>query len=561
MKARLLGAVGRSYYYYGISPQEDATIETTYATKQGTVAGRRISRPDWNTANSFSAAASPKAPINMAPARTMTEPDKTERGHIFGLGIYDLDDNWRGGFNIARTSDDTFLREYGYSDQDVLDNSLYIEGFFDRDYAVTNIYDAQDLRPGIVGTQPLALPYSNYQAFGDQGETLGGRWEFNTGFLGLLRPGAENLGNLALTTQDLIPPPNTTIKSGQQNVARYSADGGWQRTLITDGVSNEMDGHVFLDAYGTNNQPNLPDNAVDTDTGGDFDGRYLPQIHDISSYPLIAQQEDGHILVQPTGSFTFAPTGLARNNKIPNEDSQDLELDTTNLFAANRFPGVDRIESGAHVAYGIKSGYYLDSGGYATTLIGQSRRLSGPDIFPTGSGLNSPASDYVGGFDLYPGKYVNLSYQTRLDSNTFASRLHEVNMSFQPDPASINVYGVNYIFLSSIPSISNGQNRNSLNPFVTQRLSKYWTTTASVATRLGSESRLQEISSSTTYQDDCLIFQIQASRDLTNSIGGLSGTSIFFRIGLKTLGFFQSPNVAGALSPLVGHTSGTTASQ
>ena len=200
------------------------------------------------------------------------------------------------------------------------------------------------------------------------------------------------------------------------------------------------------------------------------------------------------------GSFTFAPTGLARNNKLPNEDSQDLELDSTNLFAANRFPGIDRIESGAHVAYGVKSGYYLDSGGYATTLIGQSRRLNGPDIFPTGSGLNAPASDYVGSLDVYPGKYVNLGYQTRLDPNSFASRLHEVNMSFQPDPKVPNVYGVNYIFLSKIPSISEGQNRNSLNPFITQKLSQYWSTTAAVSTRLGSESRIQQVYTTTTYQ-------------------------------------------------------------
>ncbi len=564
-ESSLLGGVGRSYYYYGIAPDEDATIESTYATKQGPLLGGEY-RKRFEDGKLILSGSVAEGDNQYGPTKNFTDPDKTERGHIFGLGVFDLDENWRAGFNIARTTDDTFLREYGYSDQDVLDNRLYVEGFFDRDYAVTNIYDAQDLRPGAIGTQPLALPYSNYQAFGDQGEAWGGRWEFNTGVLGILRPGAENLGNLALTGETVTPSTSTgtsssTIKSGQQQVARYSADAGWQRTMITGGLSNELDGHVFLDAYGTNNQPNLPGNPVDTDTGGNFDGRALPQFHDLTSFPMISPQDDGHFLVQPMGSFTFAPTSLARNNKIPNEDSQDLELDTTNLFAANRFPGIDRIESGAHVAYGVKSGYYWDTGGYTTVLVGQSRRLSGPDIFPTGSGLENPASDYVGGVDVYPGKYVNLSYQTRLDSRTFASHMHEVNMSFQPDPKINDVYGLNYIFLNSIPSVSSGQNRNSLSPFVTQRLSTYWSVTGSAVMRLGSASRLQQIYTTTTYQDDCLIFQIQASRDLTNSAGGLSGTSIFFRIGLKTLGFFQSPNVAGALSGLVGSTTSSTAAQ
>ncbi len=555
----LLGATIRSYYYWGISPQEDATIETTYASAQGPLLGGEY-RNRFDYGKLILSGSLAEGDNQYGPTKNDTDPDKTVRGHIFGLGIYDLDDNWRTGFNIARTTDDTFLREYGYSDQDVLDNRLYVEGFFDRDYAVANVYDAQDLRPGVVGTQPLAAPYSSYQAFGGQGETLGGRWDFNTGFLGLLRPGAENLGNLAFQSSSYTtlpvnpiatPQSGSTIKSGQQDVARYSAEAGWQRTFIGAGLSNEVDGHVFLDAYGTNNQPNLPGSPVDTDTGGDFSGRYLPQIHDITSYPWVAPDDDGHWLVQPMGSFTFAPQGLANNNKIPNEDSLDLELDTTNLFAANRFPGIDRIETGAHVAYGVKTGYFWDSGGYATALVGQSRRLSGPDIFPEGSGLEKVASDYVGGVDIYPGKYVNFSYQTRLDPDTLSSQLQQVNFSVAPDPAVKDSYGLNYTFLSSIPTIAAGENRNNLTPFFQQQLTKFWSFTGSAVVQLGSASRLQEIYTTTQYQDDCFTFQVQASRNLTNSVGGLSGTSIFFRIGLKTLGFFQSPNIAGALSGLV----------
>ena len=167
-----MGVTGRSYYYYGISPQEDATIETTYATKQGPLLGGEY-RDRMEYGKFVFSGSVAEGADQYGPSKNYEDPDKTVRGHIFGLGVYDLDDNWRSGFNIARTTDDTFLREYGYSDQDVLDNRLYTEGFFDRDYAVVNIYDAQDLRPGEVGTQPLALPYSNYQSFRRPGRNIG----------------------------------------------------------------------------------------------------------------------------------------------------------------------------------------------------------------------------------------------------------------------------------------------------------------------------------------------------------------------------------------------------
>jgi LPS-assembly protein len=558
----LLGYTARDYYYYGISPQEDVTAQAGYASLQGPFVGAEW-RDRLDYGKFIFSGSVAEGTDQYGDTKNLTTPDRTIRGHIFGLGIYDLDDNWRAGFNLARTSDDTYLREYGYSDQDLLDNRLYVEGFFDRNYAVANVYDAQDLRPGLIeGAQPLAAPYANYQAFGNQGETLGGRWDLNTGMMIITRPGGENLGTLGLTAQGIPVTTQTEAqlpKNGDQNVERVSLSTGWQRTIIADGISNEVDSHVFVDGYGTNNHPNLPEDPVDIDTGGDVAGRALPQFHDLASYPMISPTGNGHWLVQPMGSFSFAPNGLAENNKIPNEDSLDVELDTNNLFDANRFPGIDRIESGAHVAYGVKTGYYLDSGGYATLLFGQSRRLSGPNIFPTGSGLDTPASDYVAGVDIYPGKYVTVSYQTRLDHQTFGSKLHQVNLSFTPDPdKGETTIGANYLFLNSIPTINSGQNRNNLSPFISQKIGAYWVVTASITNEFGSMGRLQDVSTTATYTDDCLIFQIQGSRDLTNSAGGLAGTSIFFRVGLKTLGWFQSPNFAGMLGSLVSNSTSTT---
>ena len=41
---------------------------------------------------------------------------------------------------------------------------------------------------------------------------------------------------------------------------------------------------------------------------------------------------------------------------IPNEDSNDVQLDPSSLFEPNHFPGKDRLEDGIHATYGVRAG-------------------------------------------------------------------------------------------------------------------------------------------------------------------------------------------------------------
>ena len=41
------------------------------------------------------------------------------------------------------------------------------------------------------------------------------------------------------------------------------------------------------------------------------------------------------------------------NLDIPNEDARSVDLEDSNLFALNRFPGYDRWEDGSRVTYGV----------------------------------------------------------------------------------------------------------------------------------------------------------------------------------------------------------------
>src|SRR3546814_14244691 len=83
-------------------------------------------------------------------------------------------------------------------------------------------------------------------------------------------------------------------------------------------------------------------------------------------------------------------------DRIPNEDSSNLEFDDFNLFETNRFPGYDRIEGGQRVTYGLRGAIYGLDGGKVEAFLGQRVRHGDDDDFAAGSGPDRPRSDTVG---------------------------------------------------------------------------------------------------------------------------------------------------------------------
>jgi LPS-assembly protein len=112
--------------------------------------------------------------------------------------------------------------------------------------------------------------------------------------------------------------------------------------------------------------------------------------------------------VEPVVQVVAAPD-WANNDDIPNEDSLSFEFDDSNLLSLNRFPGVDRVDPGSRVDYGLKWGISSSSIGEASAFFGQSFRLENDDAFAEGSGLEDNLSDVVGRIRLVPQEDIDLS--------------------------------------------------------------------------------------------------------------------------------------------------------
>ena len=149
----------------------------------------------------------------------------------------------------------------------------------------------------------------------------------------------------------------------------------------------------------------------------------------VHSLPFMKPLENIQIKVEPVMALTLAPN-LNREDDIPNEDSQDVQLDSSNLLSVNRYPGVDRVEDQSRITYGLRAGIYKNSGSELRSFIGQSYRLQKDDNrFPEGSGLSNRSSDVVGELAWRAHDRYTANYRYQLDSRHLTSERHEVDFN------------------------------------------------------------------------------------------------------------------------------------
>lgn len=515
-----LGSYMRNFYYIDVAPDKDATLEVTpFAKGQLLLGGEWRQRLEEGKLR-FNGSITRGDYVEQERGRKITRPD-TVRGNFAASGRFDIDDTWRWGFDAAHATDKTFLRQYYKFRDNTLDSRIFVEGFMGRNYASVSGLSFQELRATTPEAQPKVVPLMQYSALGDPGTLLGGRWSLDTGLVALTRDTGTS-------------------------TRRMSFEPGWQRDFINDvGFISTLSASVRSDVYSVDSYrpPGLSfttNNAMVT--------RVLPQAQMTMRYPLVREFGSVQNLVEPIVALTVAPN-LTTNAKIPNEESQDLEFDDTNLFLPNRFPGFDRLDSGTRLTYGLRTGLYGFDGGSATLFLGQSYRLiKDVGLYPTGSGLDDHFSDYVGRVQIQPNEWFDLSYGFRYDKDTLKPRKHEISASFG---APIFKIRANYEYLARrgdpvVPGRFHPEDEYATVGFSTN-LRRYWSLAALHAQAFSPNPGPRTSALALTYQDECFTFQTIGQRDFTKRPGVDPGTTIYFRLIFKNLGEVQSPTLSSAL--------------
>ena len=341
---------------------------------------------------------------------TATDPEKLDdggnaigghqfRGHIFAKDDEELSDYSRVGFDIQRSSDETYLRRYSLGDQSSLFSRLFAEAAEGRNFASIEGIGIQGLRDGDnQKTTPLILPsiQANYETKPDDNNV---RYHVSGDIQALTREEGVDQRRVSMTVGATMP---------------YVSDGG---QILTPTVN------LRQDVYQS-------DNVVESGSSTTIDGtnyRAIPQAALEWRLPLLNRMGKDSWTLEPLVLGVVQPNG-ENPAGISNEDSRLLELTDTNLFAINRMPGLDLVDSGSRLAYGGRTQYLFADNTSLEGLLGQDYNF-GTTPFPNSTNPGEHFSDYIGrvAYNVQP---ISFGYRFAFNNESFQNDRSEVFVTF-----------------------------------------------------------------------------------------------------------------------------------
>jgi LPS-assembly protein len=503
-----LGLSVQPFYYFAPAPNYDVTLAPIFSTQENPVLAVEYRHLLENGRFEFNGSGT----YTSKPIEQEGEPQPsgdTFRGAIEGRGRFRLPNDWGSGFDLAAASDDTYLQRYGFSDENVLENRLFAERFWERDFLTIDAYGFQGLREDDdQDLIPIALPQVRARLISDP-------WRWGSRF-------TIDSDAVALTRTDGL------------DTRRLSATGGWQLPWYSPiGDRYELRLSMRSDFYQTDGDPETFE-----ENGTGTEARVIPRATLHWSWPFIGEVFGLSQVIEPVAMATWATTGNNEDD-IPNEDSQDFEFDDTSLFEPNRFPGLDRVQGGANLAYGLRFGTYTQSG-LISGLIGQAYTFDQDPEFDPGTGLDTKLSDYVGRIDFTPGAWLGARYRFRLDREDFEFVRNEVDVGVGPPQVR---FGINYLMLQDDPALQTLRKREEITAGVWLRISDSLAVAAQTRRNLEADTTIFH-KFGLIYTHPCLQLIGGVERRNTDDRDAEDTTTFSFRVTLKHLGEFgQDPDL------------------
>lgn len=495
-----LGTIFKLPFFWDIAPNEDATITPIIMTAENPILAvqyrKRLTDGKLDVEGSLTASPDDAASGSSENGRYGL------RGHIESEGRFDINEAWRWGFDGDWTTDDTYLRRFGFSSPTTLESQIYAESFRRQNYFSVKALSFQGLQSEDRSeTTPVVLPMVDFNYVGDK-DRFGGTTNFDFNFLALTRE--EGL-----------------------DTRRLSARSKWQRPFV-----GKL-GDVYNVSFGLNSDLYHVNELSRGSNRTNYDGlsyRVTPEA--AIEWRMPFAKSDGNVsqVVEPIASFIWSPYG-GNSIDIPNEDSIELEFDDTNLFRTNRFSGLDRVEGGPRMVYGLKWGAFGSDGGKSSVFIGQSWRPKTDDTYVVGSGLEGNFSDVVARMNISPGPHFDASYRTRLAQEDLTPNKHEI--SANAGVPALRLSGT-YTFLQRQTG-SEFTGREELDMRISSQIDRFWRTGIN-GKRDIDVSEMRSAGMHLTYEDECIVFTSRISRTFFQDRDLEPTDSITFNLVLKTLG-------------------------
>lgn len=485
------------------------------------------------------------------------------RGYLLGEGAFAINSDWRWGFSVERVSDPSLFDRYDI--EDVYDerglyltdyrrliSQVYVERQTDRSYFSAALLSFQSLRllgvdtvnfpPGDArgliyendDTLPLVGPLIEAR-WEPEGPVFGGRLRLRGSAVALIR---EDYVGSPVISPDYLPPVVTPDLPGVDS-ARASFEMDWRRVINTDlGIRFEPFASSRGDFYTIED---LPVATTDNNAVSRFNATLGLDIR----YPLIRRFEGGSVIIEPMAQIAISPDADI-DPRIPNEDSQVIELDETTLFQENKFPGYDLYEGGARASLGVRIAGEWGPTRSASLFVGRMFRAEeetgylrqvtgGPpgDLYdPTG--ISETASDWVVSAAFQPFAGASGWTRARLDDDL---EVRQAEVGFGARFREADRVALRYIVERSDPSPLGNQNFQYAQASGQVFVVGDWGVSFNAIRDIDEELwRRAEVG--LLYEDECLRFELvyERNEDLLAGRGIRSSEGVFVRLNLATLG-------------------------
>ena len=449
---------------------------------------------------------------------TVATSEEDFRGYLFANGRFQLSENWTAQGSLRLASDRTFLRRYDITREDRLRSVVELQRIDDDSFVSIAGWGTQALLVSTdQGQVPLALPL------------IDARYRLEDPLVG---------GTLQLQANTLA-----ITRAEGQDTQRAFAGAQWDLRRIT-GLGQEitLTGLVRGDVY--HSDENLLTSVAVYRGNPGWQGRGIATAALDVKWPLIGDFLGGSQILTPRVQLVASPS--IRNLDIPNEDARAIDLEDSNLFALNRFPGYDRVEDGVRITYGAD--WQANFPGWRLhTTIGQSYRLTDEfDLFPDGTGLNEQFSDFVGRTEVRYQDFLKFTHRFRLDKDNLAVRRNEVDATIGSDR---NYVEVGYLRLDRDIDfrLEDLQDREEIRVAGRVAFARHWSVFGSAVVNLTDRDEDPTLTSDgfeplrtrlgIAYADDCLEFGFTWRRDYIQLADAQSGSSFRLYFSLRNLGF------------------------
>lgn len=446
-----------------------------------------------------------------------TTTDNAFRGYIEGVARYQLGPNWTVTGSLRVTTDRTFLRRYDISRDDLLRNTVKVERIDDKSYFAVTGWAVQTLRVGDrQNLQPVAFPEIDYRRRVDD-PWLGGKFDFQINTLAIGR-------------------------SAGQDTQRAFVGARWDLRRLT-----RFGQEVTLTAYARGDLYNANDTAATSvalyrGLEG-FQTRGIAAFAIDVKWPFVGEVFGGTQRLTPRIQIVASPK--IANLIVPNEDSRAVDLEDSNLFALNQFPGYDRFGGTTRLTYGVDWALNLPDV-TVNANVGQSYRFSDqPDFVPVGTGISDALSDIVGRIEVRYRDFIAITQRFRLDKDNAGLRRNEIDATIG---SSSTYLLLGYLLLDRniTPTLEDLRDREEARLAGRWQFTRFWSVFGSTVIDLTGRSEDPLATTSGflpvrhrigfAYEDDCLKLGLTWKRDYQDTGDAQRGDSFLLSIAFKNLG-------------------------